>query len=52
MQNETNLKEFTELFFNNLKCKVSSEGHVLTIEDVPADIEKLYGKKISIQTCF
>lgn len=45
MQNETNLKKFTEVFFNNLKCKTSWNGNVLVIENVPETIEKLYGKK-------
>ncbi|MFA5259196.1 MAG: hypothetical protein WC979_07270 [Candidatus Pacearchaeota archaeon] len=52
MQNETNLKNFTEVFFNNLKCKVSSEGNALLIENVPADIEKLYGKKSPYKLVF
>ena len=45
MQSDTNLKKFTEVFFNNLKCNVKWNGNVLVIENVPADIEKLYGKK-------
>ena len=52
MQNETNLKKFTELFFNNLKCKVIWDNEVLIIENIPADIENLYGKKSPYRLVF
>jgi hypothetical protein len=40
-----NLKKFTESFFKNLKCDVSWKGECLIINNIPADFEKIYGKK-------
>ncbi|VVB78843.1 Uncharacterised protein [uncultured archaeon] len=45
MQNEDNLKGLTEKFFKSLKCEVIWKGKILFIEKVPADFEKLFGKK-------
>jgi hypothetical protein len=45
MDENENIKDFSERFFSNLGCKCSWNEKVLVIENVPASFEKFFGKK-------